>query len=52
MCLEVLELGTQERKRMVLWKALVALRREAQVEKALRCPPADRIFKVVTTMNM
>ena len=31
---------------------VTAARWEAQVEKALQQPPANCIFKVVTTMNM
>ena len=50
-CLEVVELGTQQRKRMVLGKMLMVIRREAQVEKALQRPQAEGILKMVTTIK-
>ena len=36
---------------MVLGKMLMAVRREAQVEKALRRPQAEGILKMVTTIK-
>ena len=48
---ELLELGTQWRERMVPWKTVMAVRWEAQVEKALWCPPVEGIFRRVIKMK-
>ena len=42
---------TRERKKMVLVRMLMAVRQEAQVEKAFRRPQAECILKMVTTIK-